>query len=73
MEEGGVSVVQLIRALRARLNLALNELRPARRDIKAILASDPNSPHVRHLHLGLLQSCIWAAVSFALLHLQISA
>ncbi|KAL3145529.1 hypothetical protein ABBQ32_003354 [Trebouxia sp. C0010 RCD-2024] len=44
MEVGGVAVVQLVRILRARLNLALNQLRPARRDIKAILAADPNSP-----------------------------
>ncbi|KAA6422840.1 MAG: hypothetical protein FRX49_07375 [Trebouxia sp. A1-2] len=44
MEVGGVSVVQLVRILRARLNLALNQLRPARWDIKSILAADPNSP-----------------------------
>lgn len=46
MEVGGVAVVQLVRILRGRLNLALNQLRPARRDIKAILAADPNSPQV---------------------------
>lgn len=46
MEVGGVSVVQLVRILRARLNLALNQLRPARWDIKSILAADPNSPQV---------------------------
>ena len=55
MEVGGVSVVQLVRILRARLNLALNQLRPARWDIKSILAADPNSPQVHplsqtHLH-----------------------
>ena len=52
MEVGGVAVVQLVRILRARLNLALNQLRPARRDIKAILAADPNSPQVRLRPLG---------------------
>ena len=46
MEVGGVLVVQLVRILRARLNLALNQLRPARRDIRSILAEDPNSPQV---------------------------
>jgi hypothetical protein len=46
MEVGGVSVVQLVRILRARLNLSLNQLRPARWDIKSILAADPNSPQV---------------------------
>ena len=46
MEVGGVAVVQLVRILRARLNLSLNQLRPARRDIRAILAADPNSPQV---------------------------
>lgn len=46
MEVGGVPVVQLVRFLRARLSLALNLLRPARRDIRAILAADPNSPQV---------------------------
>lgn len=44
MEVGGVSVVHLVKVLRARLNLALNQLRPARRVIKSILAADPNSP-----------------------------
>ncbi|DBA84865.1 TPA: hypothetical protein ACH3X1_005885 [Trebouxia sp. C0004] len=44
MEVGGVSVVQLVRILRARLHLALNQLRPARWDIKSILAADPDSP-----------------------------
>ena len=41
-----MALVQLVRIVRARLNLALNQLRPARRDIKAILAADPNSPQV---------------------------
>ncbi|DBB12250.1 TPA: hypothetical protein ACH3X3_006354 [Trebouxia sp. C0006] len=44
MKVGGVSVVQLVRILRAKLNLALNQLRPARWDIRSILAADPNSP-----------------------------
>lgn len=55
MRVGGVSVVQLVRVLRAKLNLALNQLRPARWDIRSILADNPNSPQVHplsqtHLH-----------------------
>lgn len=47
LQVGGLPMVQLVRILRARLNLALNQLRSARRDIKAILAADPNSLQVR--------------------------
>ena len=57
MEVGGVAVVQVVRILRARLNLALNQLRPARRDIKAILAADPNSPQVVLQPHPLIISC----------------
>ena len=57
MEVGGVAVVQVVRVLRARLNLALNQLRPARRDIKAILAADPNSPQVGLQPHPLIISC----------------
>ena len=46
MEVGGVAVVQVVRILRVRLNLALGQLRPARRDIRTILTADPNSPQV---------------------------
>ncbi len=57
MEVGGVSVVQLVRILRTKLNLALNQLRPARRDIRSILAADPNSPQV--LQRLLMWTCDW--------------
>lgn len=53
-----MAVVQLVRILRARLNLALNQLRPARRDIKAILAADPNSPQVCLL-LDVMFASVW--------------
>ena len=71
MKVGGVSVVQLVRILRAKLNLALNQLRPARWDIRSILAADPNSPQVpplsqTHLHYdadhGWLTECVWSCV-----------
>ncbi len=71
MKVGGVSVVQLVRILRAKLNLALNQLRPARWDIRSILAADPNSPQVpplsqTHLHYdanhGWLTECIWSCM-----------
>jgi len=63
MQVGGVSVVQLVRILRAKLNLALNQLRPALWDIRSILAADPNSPHVpplsqTHLHRDADGQCI---------------